>query len=69
MFLYHTNLSAENNKTDHDEWENVSAWILTLNTKAIEISAERFKHMKCDKNIFVWKCHNQHSWTLRIVQE
>lgn len=45
----------------------MSASILALNRKAIEISAERFKHMKCDKNIFVWKCHNQHSWTLRVA--
>lgn len=31
------------------------------------MSSERFRSVKCNENIFVWKCHNQHSCALRTV--
>lgn len=45
----------------------MSAYILILKSKAIEMSSERFRSVKCNENIFVWKCHNQHSCTLRTA--
>lgn len=41
--------------------------ILILKCKAIEMSSERFRSVKCNENIFVWKYHNQHSCALRTV--
>lgn len=45
----------------------MSAGILILKSKATEMSSERFRSVKCNENIFVWKCDSQHSCALRTV--
>lgn len=45
----------------------MSAHILILKSKAAEMSSERFGSVKCNENIFVWKCPDQHSCALRTV--
>lgn len=47
----------------------MSAHILILKSKAMEMSSERFRSVKRNENIFVWKCHNQHSCALRTAWE
>lgn len=43
------------------------AHIVISNSKVIWMSAERFRIVKCNENIWVWKCHNQNSRTLRTT--
>lgn len=45
----------------------MSARILILKSKAIEMSSVKFRSVKCNENIFVRKCHNQHGCTLRTT--
>lgn len=69
LFLCHTDSFSPNIQQLMRCMRKMSAHILILKSKAIEMSSERFRSVKCNENIFVWKCHNQHSCALRTVWE
>ena len=67
LFLCRTDSFSQNIQQLMRCMRKMSAHILILKSKAIEMSSERFRSVKCNENIFVWKCHNQHSCALRTV--
>lgn len=65
--LCHADSFSPNIKQLMSRMRKMPAHILILKSKAIEMSCERFRSVECNKNIFVWKCHNQHSCALRTA--